>query len=68
MTTIKVKVPFGMSSNKYQEKQTIEPGPGFYDNKSSWVKNTFNIKGKIPKWNNSLISLKSLKMFLINDF
>ena len=31
MTTIKVRVPFGISSNKYEEKGPIYEGPDFYE-------------------------------------
>lgn len=50
MTTIKVRVPFGISSNKFEEKPTTYQGPDFYSKTSSWTKPTFNIKGKLQSW------------------
>ena len=47
MTMIKVRVPFGISSNKYDEKQTNYEGPDFYDKPKEWIKTSYNIKGKI---------------------
>ena len=46
MTMIKVRVPFGISSNKYEEKTPYE-GPEFYDKPKEWIKPSFNIKGKL---------------------
>ena len=45
MTTIKVRVPFGISSNKYEEK--VYDGPDFYEKPLDWVKPSFSIKSKI---------------------
>lgn len=47
MTTIKVRVPFGISSNKYEEKQPTYEGPDFYTLPKNWVKPSFNIKSKL---------------------
>ena len=47
MTMIKVRVPFGMSSNKYEDKGTHYEGPDYYDRPKEWVKPSFNIKGKL---------------------
>ncbi len=47
MTTVKVKVPFGMSSNKYDQKDKNMPGPGSYMVDGKWYKKSFNIKGKL---------------------
>ena len=48
MTMIKVRVPFGMSSNKYEEKlMGVNDGPDFYERSRGWIKPSFNIKGKL---------------------
>lgn len=47
MTTIKVRVPFGISSNKYEEKQQQYEGPDYYEKAVEWVKPSFNIRGKL---------------------
>ena len=47
MTMIKVRVPFGISSNKYEDKMAMTDGPDYYDRKKEWIKPSFNIKGKI---------------------
>lgn len=47
MTTIKVKVPFGISSNKFEDKGVVYDGPDFYNKTSTWVKPSFNIKGRL---------------------
>ena len=47
MTMIKVRVPFGISSNKYEEKTPAYEGPDFYDRPKDWVKPSYNIKGKL---------------------
>lgn len=31
MTMIKVRVPFGISSNKYEDKMALTDGPDYYD-------------------------------------
>ena len=31
MTSVKVKVPFGISTNKYQDAQDSDVGPGEYN-------------------------------------
>lgn len=54
MTTIKVRVPFGISSNKYEEKNPAYEGPDFYEREVDWVKPSFNIKGKI-QWYVSIL-------------
>lgn len=47
MTTIKVRVPFGVSSNKYEDKQTEYHGPHSYSKQLGWVKPSFNIRSKM---------------------
>ena len=47
MTSIKVKVPFGISTNKYPEIPESEVGPGSYNVNREWEKKTFSIKGKL---------------------
>ena len=47
MTSVKVKVPFGISTNKYPEIPENELGPGSYDVNKQWEKKTFSIKGKL---------------------
>ena len=44
---IKVRVPFGMSSNKYDEKATAYEGADFYERPKEWIKPSYNIKGKL---------------------
>ena len=34
MTSVKVKVPFGSSAPKYEDKEMEGVGPGFYNNGS----------------------------------
>lgn len=47
MTTIKVRVPFGISSSKYDEKPQSYEGPDYYEKTSEWVKPSFNIRAKL---------------------
>lgn len=47
MTTIKVRVPFGVSSSKFEEKQLAYEGPDFYNKEKEWIKPSFNIKGRL---------------------
>ena len=47
MTMIKVRVPFGISSNKYDDKLGNYEGPDFYEKPKEWIKPSYNIKGKI---------------------
>jgi hypothetical protein len=47
MTTIKVRVPFGISSSKFEEKQLTYEGPDFYNKQKEWIKPSFNIKGRL---------------------
>lgn len=47
MTSVKVKVPFGISTNKYPEIQQAETGPGSYNVDANWVKKSYSIKGKL---------------------
>lgn len=49
MTSVKVKVPFGSSSSKYQDIHSANNVcPGYYDETSQpWLKQTFSIKGKL---------------------
>lgn len=51
MTSVKVKVPFGTSTTKFEEKQSSELGPGYYNSASNWVKPSYSIKGKLDKRN-----------------
>ena len=47
MTSVKVKVPFGISTNKYPDLPEAELGPGSYNMGSDWVKKSYSIKGKL---------------------
>jgi hypothetical protein len=50
MTSVKVKVPFGISTAKYLENDDeIGIGPGAYDLKDDWMKKSHSIKSKVNK-------------------
>ena len=49
MTSVKVKVPFGISTSKYPEVDLMEGevGPGTYNIENKWMKKSHSIKGKL---------------------
>lgn len=49
MTSVKVKVPFGTSTNKFQMDEYNDVGPGYYNSGSNWVKPSYSIKSKLSK-------------------
>lgn len=48
MTSVKVKVPFGTSTSKYERQGSEDDiGPGSYDPKNKWIKQSYSIKSKL---------------------